>query len=149
MTARRGVPAKRHKKHVNHERWVISYADLLTLLLAFFVVLYASSTRDKQKIAAEAASFMKAFHAPSPVIIAPAGSRGVMLHEPSPIARPVPHPANRQLPVIPARSPSLPDAAAKAKAADIIAMQILSAALQNLLSPLIAKNQVSVVAQPL
>ena len=30
---------KRHEDHVNHEAWVIPYADLLTLLLALFVVL--------------------------------------------------------------------------------------------------------------
>jgi chemotaxis protein MotB len=44
------LPPARPKKKENHERWVISYADLLTLLLAFFVVLYASSTRDKFKM---------------------------------------------------------------------------------------------------
>jgi chemotaxis protein MotB len=27
----------------NHERWLVSYADFITLLFAFFVVLYASS----------------------------------------------------------------------------------------------------------
>ena len=34
---------KKHAEHVNHERWLVSYADLLTLLFAFFVVLFASS----------------------------------------------------------------------------------------------------------
>src|SRR5580658_7983843 len=33
----------------NHDRWLISYADLLTLLLALFVVLFASSQLDKRK----------------------------------------------------------------------------------------------------
>jgi len=51
--------------------------------------------------------------------------------------------------VTPARAPSPPNAVAKAKAADIAAMQILSAALEGLLRQLIAQNQVSVVAQPL
>ena len=31
----------KHEEHQNHERWVISYADLVTLLFALFVVLYA------------------------------------------------------------------------------------------------------------
>jgi chemotaxis protein MotB len=35
--------------HVNHERWLVSYADFITLLFAFFVVLYASAQVDKQK----------------------------------------------------------------------------------------------------
>jgi chemotaxis protein MotB len=33
----------------NHERWLVSYADLVTLLFAFFVVLYASTQSDKSK----------------------------------------------------------------------------------------------------
>jgi len=32
---------KKHAEHENHERWLVSYADLLTLLFALFVVLYA------------------------------------------------------------------------------------------------------------
>jgi chemotaxis protein MotB len=45
--------AKKHKheEHENHERWVISYADLVTLLFALFVVLYASSKVDNNKLA--------------------------------------------------------------------------------------------------
>ena len=34
-----------HSK-VNHERWLVSYADFITLLFAFFVVLYAFSKAD-------------------------------------------------------------------------------------------------------
>src|SRR5437870_5107506 len=33
----------------NHERWLISYADFITLLFAFFVVMFASSQSDKAK----------------------------------------------------------------------------------------------------
>ena len=40
---------KVHAGHENHERWLVSYADLLTLLFAFFVVMYASSQTDKAK----------------------------------------------------------------------------------------------------
>jgi chemotaxis protein MotB len=41
---------KRHEEHVNHERWLVSYADFITLLFAFFVVLYSSSQVDKRKV---------------------------------------------------------------------------------------------------
>ena len=41
---------KRHEEHANHERWLVSYADFITLLFAFFVVLYSSSQVDKRKI---------------------------------------------------------------------------------------------------
>jgi len=40
---------KRHAEHANHERWLISYADFITLLFAFFVVMFASSQTDKSK----------------------------------------------------------------------------------------------------
>ena len=49
------------KEHVNHERWLVSYADFITLLFAFFVVLYAASHRDAKKIAQMAASIHGAF----------------------------------------------------------------------------------------
>ncbi len=35
--------------HVNHERWLISYADFITLLFAFFVVMFAASVTNKEK----------------------------------------------------------------------------------------------------
>ena len=38
---------KKHPEHENHERWLISYADFITLLFAFFVVMFASSQSDK------------------------------------------------------------------------------------------------------
>jgi len=41
---------KRHEEHANHERWLVSYADFITLLFAFFVVLYSSSQVDKRKV---------------------------------------------------------------------------------------------------
>ncbi|RXH56351.1 flagellar motor protein MotB [Granulicella sibirica] len=40
---------KKHPEHVNHERWLVSYADFITLLFAFFVVLFASGQSDKRK----------------------------------------------------------------------------------------------------
>jgi chemotaxis protein MotB len=43
--ARRAAPAE----HENHERWLISYADFITLLFAFFVVMFASSQTDRHK----------------------------------------------------------------------------------------------------
>jgi chemotaxis protein MotB len=41
---------RKHGAHANHERWLVSYADFITLLFAFFVVLYASSQVDKAKM---------------------------------------------------------------------------------------------------
>ena len=41
---------KAPEKHVNHERWLVSYADFITLLFAVFVVLYAMGQSDKKKV---------------------------------------------------------------------------------------------------
>src|SRR5665213_3491615 len=51
---------KKHE-HVNHERWLVSYADLITLLFAFFVVLFASSQSDKRKVQQVEKSIHSAF----------------------------------------------------------------------------------------
>jgi chemotaxis protein MotB len=51
---------KRHE-HANHERWLVSYADFITLLFAFFVVLYASSQQDHKKAARVSAAIEGAF----------------------------------------------------------------------------------------
>ncbi len=52
---------KKHPEHVNHERWLVSYADFITLLFAFFVVLFASSQSDKSKQTKLAAAMQSAF----------------------------------------------------------------------------------------
>jgi chemotaxis protein MotB len=51
-----------HEEHENHERWLVSYADFITLLFAFFVVLYATSRVDKQKLVQVVASIKFAMH---------------------------------------------------------------------------------------
>ena len=50
--ARRRQP----EEHVNHERWLVSYADFITLLFAFFVVMYSISSinEGKYKVISEA-----------------------------------------------------------------------------------------------
>src|SRR5215475_6629344 len=52
---------RRPPEHVNHERWLVSYADFITLLFAFFVVLYASSQVDKRKVGKLAMAIQVAF----------------------------------------------------------------------------------------
>lgn len=53
---------KKHEEHVNHERWAIPYADLITLLLALFVVLYAVSVVNTSKFKAMSESMSAAFN---------------------------------------------------------------------------------------
>jgi chemotaxis protein MotB len=49
-----------HEEHVNHEAWVIPYADLLTLLMAMFIALFAISNVDQGKFQALARGFSNA-----------------------------------------------------------------------------------------
>lgn len=58
---------KKHPEHVNLERWLVSYADFITLLFAFFVVMYAISQADMAKMKTVAASIKAAFSAAGPV----------------------------------------------------------------------------------
>lgn len=53
---------KKRKGSVSHDRWVVSYADFITLLFAFFVVLFATGQSDKQKKVELAASIQAAFN---------------------------------------------------------------------------------------
>lgn len=52
---------KKKHEHVNHERWLVSYADFITLLFAFFVVLFASSQTSKAKQSELSAAMQSAF----------------------------------------------------------------------------------------
>jgi len=51
---------KTHQAHENHERWLVSYADFITLLFAFFVVMFASTQADKNKAKAVSESVREA-----------------------------------------------------------------------------------------
>ena len=52
---------KRHEDHLNHEAWAIPYGDLVTLLLAFFVVMYAISSVNEGKYRVLSDSLFAAF----------------------------------------------------------------------------------------
>jgi len=52
---------KKHPEHVNLERWLVSYADFITLLFAFFVVMYATSMADIKKMKKVTKSIREAF----------------------------------------------------------------------------------------
>ena len=41
---------KKHEEHENMERWLVSYADFITMLFCFFTMLYANAPKDEKKI---------------------------------------------------------------------------------------------------
>lgn len=95
----------KHEEHENHERWLVSYADFITLLFAFFVVMYSVSSVNEGKYRVLSDSLTSAFrqqpHSITPVQVgeeSPAHAQGEL---PIPgsqslIALPVPVPAPMQ-----------------------------------------------------
>src|SRR5664279_3794839 len=56
------------EEHENHERWLVSYADMITVLMALFIVLFAMSSVDQTKFDALKASLASSFGKPIPVV---------------------------------------------------------------------------------
>ncbi|WP_372390386.1 flagellar motor protein MotD [Xanthomonas sp. NCPPB 3582] len=85
---------KHHEEHGNHEAWAIPYADLMTLLLAFFVVMYAISSLNEGKYKVMAQALTSAFggssNTASPVQIGKTQTLGADYDRPSVIKAGVP-----------------------------------------------------------
>lgn len=71
-----------HEDHTNHEAWAIPYGDLVTLLLALFVVLYSMSSVNEGKYRVLSDSLNEAFggrpRSPSPIQVGDHAQRGVV-----------------------------------------------------------------------
>jgi chemotaxis protein MotB len=55
---------RRVEEHENHERWLVSYADFITLLFAFFVVMYSISSLNEGKYKVLSQALIGAFNEP-------------------------------------------------------------------------------------
>ncbi|HCZ13856.1 MAG TPA: flagellar motor protein MotD [Accumulibacter sp.] len=79
---------RREEEHDNHERWLVSYADFITLLFAFFVVMYALSSVNEGKYRILSDSMVSAFRN------VPVNSAGQLpLVMPTPVPVPVEKPS--------------------------------------------------------
>jgi len=76
-------PRKRSRTPISHDRWLVSYADFITLLFAFFVVLYSAAQVDKRKVGKLAAGIQTAFEQLGPF---PATGPPRMLPTPTPVS---------------------------------------------------------------
>lgn len=77
----------RRNERGGHDRWLMSYADLMTLLLAFFTTLYAASSIDARKLAPLSSSLQQAFDGRAEAaVVQPQGKPTIVL----PIAEIVP-----------------------------------------------------------
>lgn len=65
--------------HDNHERWLISYADFITLLFTFFAALYALSSMDKAKMEKFSGSLKQTFKViDDPIHVAPEQNKALI-----------------------------------------------------------------------
>ena len=85
-----GRRRRQEEEHENHERWLVSYADFITLLFAFFVVMYAISSVNEGKYKVLSNSLVNAFKNTTgeiggqPIAV----MQGAALMPPKPIAKP-------------------------------------------------------------
>jgi len=70
-----GKKKNQHEEEGNSERWLVSYADFITLLFAFFTTLYAISTVDAQKMGKMVTSMRASFDS----TLFPTGSNSLSL----------------------------------------------------------------------
>lgn len=145
----------------NHERWMISYADLLTLLLAVFIVLYASSAQNTSRLKAVAASMMHAFAGTPPSIISlPSSPHGPMRNLPRPVTIPVQAPPVPKTPTVPKNVHHLDQANRRVAQIltkreqmrlqpSVFAIQKLRRQMERLLRPEIANHTIDVTTEPL
>lgn len=114
------------------ERWLISYADFVTLLLAFFIVMYAVSQVNTAKVKGFEKSMRVAFGGKPPVVrTAPPKANEPFHHLPSPV------------PLV-----AVPPAVAQAIREQEQVMMRMRAQLRKALAPLIRKGEIHVLRTP-
>jgi chemotaxis protein MotB len=77
-TKRRGHSAH-EEEHENHERWLVTYADMLTLLMVLFIVMFAISQVDQKKFNELRTGMAAGFGSPATVL---SGTQGVVADQP-------------------------------------------------------------------
>lgn len=121
------------------ERWMISYADLLTLMLAFFIVLYSQSHLNVSRLKELAKGMIVAFHGNPAVLMHNGhGGSGILRHRSSPIPKPVPN-----------NTPHLGHNAAQDIEVRTKALQNAAAQLKKILHPMIKDQKVKLQEKPL
>lgn len=129
------MPRKpKHEEHENHERWLVSYADFITLLFAFFVVMYAISSVNEGKYRVLSDSLVSAFQkAPRSTLPIPVGKEA-----------PSPQPGSTNLikHTLPVRKGDAAQDAQRKK--QEVKMKSIAKDILQVLAPLVKGGQVSV-----
>lgn len=102
-----------HEEHENHERWLVSYADMMTLLMVLFIVLFAMSQVDASKFVKLKSGLAAGFGAESVAL----QGRGTQLQDTDPDSQPFDPGAKVGTPVDPAQAAATDEELQKAVAA--------------------------------
>lgn len=78
-TSKRKHGGAHEEEHENHERWLVTYADMLTLLMVLFIVLFAISQVDQKKFNQLATGMAAGFGSPATIL---SGTQGVLADQP-------------------------------------------------------------------
>ncbi|MEC5397246.1 flagellar motor protein MotD [Uliginosibacterium sp. H1] len=117
------------EEHENHERWLVSYADFITLLFAFFVVMYAISSVNEGKYRVLSDSLVQAF-------------RSTVNVEGATVVSP-PRDAGSPVPVVVAKPPPNPEEEAR-REKHRQRMRSMAEEIRRVLAPLVSGGQVRV-----
>ena len=123
---------KHEDEHENHERWLVSYADFITLLFAFFVVMYSLSSVNEGKYRILSDSLVSAFRS---IDVNAAGQQIVVPPVAAAAGVPIPAPVRR--------TPEEAQAEARRKA-EVQRMRTMAEDIRRVLEPLTRGGQVSV-----
>lgn len=131
--------SRRKEGKDDSERWMISYADLLTLMLAFFIVLYSQSMLNVSRLKQIAKGMIVAFHGNPAVLMHQGhGGSGILRHHSSPLPKP-----------IPSNTPHLGQNVAHQIDLRAGALQKAESELKKVLHPLMQTQQVKLSRHPL
>ena len=119
---------KREEEHENHERWLVSYADFITLLFAFFVVMYALSSINEGKYRVLSDSLTSAFRN----VPINASRQAITPQRPKPPAK-----------TVPAAKPNAPQEKAKQQQRE--RMKDMAQDIMAALAPLVQQGKVRVL----
>lgn len=134
---------RRHAEvHVNQERWLVSYADFITLLFAFFVVMYSISQVNQSKYRVLSETFEQAFNSRQPAIADLSSTPAHQVINPIPIGEPALTPD-------PSASDSKPEDASDGAAKPVDQLQEISSLFTERFADLIDDELVTVASNEL
>ncbi len=129
---------KKAEEHNNTERWMVSYADFVTLLFAFFVVMYSISSLNVSKLQSVSSALSQAFTVQELLANQPKTEPVSLFEQPPTVAEPLPLEAEPYAEVEKRRELSSAIVAEQEKLSNA------SKQFEDVLSPMIKENLISV-----